>query len=144
MPNVNIEELRNALEFVSASTIGDERAYISHETGMIYWISGEIDLDPNTPEDIENSDLYIELPHKNDLGLGQDLVMSFIEQELPDEFNTVASYFRKNGAYRRFKYLLEERDQLEAWYAFENNAIYNVLSDWCKENDIQIENSKIL
>ena len=50
--------------------------------------------------------------HKNDLGLGQDLVMSFIEQELPDEFNTVASYFRKNGAYRRFKDLLEERDQL--------------------------------
>ena len=143
MPNVDIEELRNALEFVSANTIGDEQAYISNVTGTIYWLSSEIDLEPDTPEDIETSNLFIAVPHKKDLGLGQELVMSFIDQELPDDYNTVASYFRKKGAYRCFKDLLEERGQLEAWYAFENNATDIALSDWCKENSIQLTNSPL-
>lgn len=143
MPNVDIEELRNALEFVSANTIGDEQAYICNVTGTIYWISSEIDLEPDTPEDIETSNLFIAVPHKKDLGLGQELVMSFIDQELPDDYNTVASYFRKKGAYRCFKDLLEERGQLEAWYAFENNATDIALSDWCKENSIQLTKSPL-
>lgn len=103
MLNVNFEELLNALEFVSANTIGDEEAYICQESGIIYLISSEIDLEPDTSEDIENSDLYIAVPHQNELGLGQDLAMAFIDQELPGDYNTVASYFRKKGAYRRFK-----------------------------------------
>ena len=143
MPNVDIEELRNALEFVSANIIGDEQAYICNVTGTIYWLSSEIDLEPDTPEDIETSNLFIAVPHKKDLGLGQELVMSFIDQELPDDYNTVASYFRKKGAYRCFKDLLEERGQLEAWYAFENNATDIALSDWCKENSIQLTNSPL-
>ena len=140
MLNVDFEELLNALEFVSANTIGDEEAYICQESGIIYWISSEIDLEPVTPEDIETSDLYIAVPHKKELGLGQDLAMAFIDQELPGDYNTVASYFRKKGAYRRFKDLLEERDQLAAWYAFENDAINKALLDWCQENSIQLTN----
>lgn len=143
MLNVDFEELLNALEFVSANTIGDEEAYICQISGSIYWISSEIDLEPNTPEDIETSDLYIAVPQKKELGLGQDLAMAFIDQELPNDYNTVASYFRKKGAYRRFKDLLEERGQLEAWYAFENHATNQALLGWCAENNIQLINPPI-
>ena len=141
MPNVDFEELRNALEFVSGNTIGDEQAYICQVTGNIYWISSEIELEPDTPVDIETSELYIAVPHKKDLRLGQDLAMAFIDQELPDDYNTVASYFRKKGAYRRFKDLLEERGQLDAWYAFENSATDKALLDWCEECSIQLTKS---
>ncbi|MDO9365224.1 MAG: UPF0158 family protein [Methylotenera sp.] len=143
MLNVDFDELLNALEFVSANTIGDEEAYICQVTGTIYWISSEVDLEPDTPEDIEISDLYIAVPHKKDLGLGQGLAMAFIDQELPDDYNTVASYFRKKGAYRRFKDLLEERGQLETWYVFENEAINKALLDWCQENSIQPTNPPV-
>lgn len=143
MLKVDFEELRNALEFVSAGAFGDESAYICPDTGTIYWISSEIDLEQNIPEDIETSDRYIAVPHKNDFDLGQGLVMSFVDQELPEDYNTVASYFRKKGAYRRFKELLESRGALEAWYAFEGNATDKALLDWCQENSIQLTNSPL-
>lgn len=82
---MDFEELSNALEFVSPNKIGDERPYICQFTGTIYWISSEIDLEPDTPVDIETSELYIAVPHKKDLRLGQDLAMAFIDQELPDD-----------------------------------------------------------
>ncbi len=143
MLRVDFEELRNALEFVSAGTFGDESAYICVNTGNIYWISSEIDLEQNIPEDIETSDRYIAVPHKNDFHLGQSLVMSFIDQELPEDYNTIASYFRKKGAYRRFKELLESRGVLEVWYAFEANATNKALLDWCQENSIQLTSSPL-
>ncbi|MDO9232650.1 MAG: hypothetical protein Q8N02_10315 [Methylotenera sp.] len=62
---------------------------------------------------------------------------------MTDDYNTVASYFRKKGAYRRFKDLLEERGRLKAWYAFENNAIDEELLNWCEENSIQLTNSLV-
>lgn len=143
MSKVDFEELRNALEFVSADTFGDENAYICQDTGAIYWISGEIDLEQNIPEDIETSDRYTAVPHKSDFDLGQNLVMFFIDQELPEDYNTVASYFRKKGAYRRFKELLESRGALEAWYAFESNATDKALLDWCQENGIQLTSAAL-
>lgn len=143
MSKVDFEELRNALEFVSADAFEDESAYICQNTGTIYWISSDIDLEQDLPEDIETSDRYIAVPHKNDFDLGQSLVMSFINQELPEDYNTVASYFRKKGAYRRFKELLESRGALEVWYAFEANATDKALLDWCQENNIQLTNSPL-
>jgi hypothetical protein len=119
------------LEFVSSNKIGDEQAYICQFTGTIYWTPSEIDLEPDSPVDIETYELYIAISHKNDIRLGQFLAMEFIDQELPDDYNTIASYFTKKVAYRRFKVLLEERGQLEAWYAFENNAIDEELLNWC-------------
>lgn len=138
MTTINYEELRNALEFVSADANGDEEAYVCLTTGNIYWISSEIDQEPDMPKDVETSDLYIAIPDKKDLWLGQDVAMSFIGQALPDDYNTVASYFRKKGAYRRFKDLLELRGQLVAWYAFENTATDQALLAWCEENGIEL------
>jgi hypothetical protein len=138
MLNLDFNELRNAFEFVSAGSRDENNAYICKETGVIYWTSNTLDLEEEVPDDLESSFNYIEVPHKNELELGQRLALSFIDQVLPDEYNFVASLFRKRGAYRRFKDMLQYQGLLEQWYAFEAQASDDALMGWCEENDIKL------
>lgn len=138
MHSINLDELRNAFEFVSSGPSSQHSAYICMDTGIIYWKSNVMDLEEEIPDDIETSDRYIPVPHKNDLKLGQNLALSFVEQEISHEYNFAASLFRKRGAYRRFKELLQSQDLLEKWFTFEANASDMALLDWCKENNIEL------
>ncbi|MGZ8983470.1 MAG: UPF0158 family protein [Methylotenera sp.] len=144
MITVDYTELRNAFEFVSSGSPSEQNAYICLDTGAIYWVSSIMELEEEVPDDLETSDRYIAVPHKNDLKLGQSMALSFIDQELPDDYNTVASFFRKRGAYRRFKELLQAQGVLEKWYAFEANASDTALLDWCRESNIQLINAPLL
>jgi hypothetical protein len=137
MHSINLDELRNAFEFVSSGPSSQHSAYICIDTGIIYWKSNVMDLEEEIPDDVETSDRYIPVPHKNDLKLGQSLALSFIDQEIPHEYNFAASLFRKRGAYRRFKELLQSERLLEKWFAFEANASDVALQDWCKDNNIE-------
>ena len=47
------------------------------------------------PADIEDSDRYLAVPHKNDLDLGRRRAISFVEQLLPNEYDTVVANFHK-------------------------------------------------
>jgi hypothetical protein len=138
MHSINLDELRNAFEFVSSGPSSEHSAYICIDTGIIYWTSNVIDLEEEIPEDVETSDRYIPVPHKNDLKLGQSLALSFIDREIPHEYNFAASLFRKRGAYRRFKELLQTEGLLEKWFAFEANASDIALQNWCNENNIEL------
>jgi hypothetical protein len=144
MITVNYTELRNAFEFVSSGSPSEQNAYICLDTGAVYWASNTIELEEDVPDDLETSDRYIAVPHKNELKLGQSMALSFIDQELPDDYNTVASNFRKRGAYRRFKELLQAQGALEKWYAFEASASDAALIDWCQESNIQLLNAPSL
>ena len=97
-----------------------------------------IETEEDLPEDLETSDRYIAVPHKNELGLGRDLALSFIDRELPGDYNTAAGFFRRKGAYGRFKQLLQSRSMLQRWYDFENSATEEALRAWCEENGIQV------
>jgi len=138
MHSINFNELRNAFEFVSSGPSSQQNAYICMDTGVIYWTSTIVDLEEDIPDDLETSDRYIPVPRKNDLKLGQSLALSFISEEIPHDYNFVASLFRKRGAYRRFKELLQSEGKLEKWLAFEANASNEALLDWCKENNIDV------
>ena len=136
--SVNAEELRTTFEFVSFGAPLGHSAYICVDTGKIYCHSLSAGLEEeDLPEDLETSDHYIAVPHKNDLGLGRRLALAFVDQELSDEYDTVAGFFRRRGAYGRFKALLHARGMLEQWYEFENHATEEALLAWCEENGIQ-------
>ena len=137
--SVNAEELRTTFEFVSSGAPLEHSAYICVDTGKIYChsLSAGLEEEEDLPKDLETSDHYIALPHKNDLGLGRRLALAFVAQELSDESDTVAGFFRRRGAYGRFKALLHARGMLEQWYEFENRAMEGALLAWCKENGIQ-------
>jgi len=91
------------------------------------------------PDDLEENENYISVPHKNELDLGRDLVFDFISANLPGEYERIRGIFSRKGAYARFKDLLESKDQLEAWYEFERKATEKAIREWCKENGVNLD-----
>ena len=101
--SVDAEALRAAFEFVSFGVPLEHQAYICLDTGRIYWESESAGLnEDDLPDDLETSDRYIAVPHKNDLGLGRRLALTFADREMPDSYDIVAGFFRRRGAYARF------------------------------------------
>jgi hypothetical protein len=57
------------------------------ETGETYYVSTLGDSD-ELPDDLDENEKYINIPHKNDLDLGRNLVFNFISTNLPGELET--------------------------------------------------------
>jgi hypothetical protein len=133
---VKYDELLEAFDFVSFAAPMEHQAYIDRTTGKIYWVSEAVD--DELPEDLDESDRYITIPHKNDLDLGTNLALQFAAEALPDQYARIEGFFRHRGAYARFKELLAAQGRLERWYAFEATWTDAALRRWCEENDVTI------
>lgn len=140
MITVNFAALLDAYQFASPAGTWENSAFVDLENGSIYCASSEIETEEELPEDLETSDRYLILPDKNDLNLGRELALSFVEQELPDEQDKAMDCFRSKGAYRCFKELLEKHEALGKWYAFEAQATQTALREWCHDRGIQLVN----
>lgn len=138
MVAVNRYDIELAFTFVNSGAPMEHNAYISLDTGEIYWVPDLNPLEEEVPDDLETSDRYIALPHKNEFGLGRNLALRFAEDELPHRYQEVEAAFRRKGAYRRFKNLLESLGLLEKWYKFEEATFEKALREWCAANDIEI------
>ena len=137
MISVDLDALVEAVEFVSAGVLTEHRAYVSIDAGAICLVSESGDLDDDAPEDLEESDRYIGVPSKSDLGLGRNVALRFAEEQLPNEFQTVRRFFGGPGAYGRFKDLLAAHGQLDAWYAFDAQCTERALLEWCEAQEIK-------
>lgn len=135
---INFSELQDAFEYVSGASPMENSAYLSLETGMFYFHSQFGDNEEELPENIDDSSVYIEIPHKNHLGLGRDLAINFAADVLPEILDEVYAIFKKSGAYARFKNLLEKHNHLEQWYAYEEKEKVAALLEWCSDNEIQV------
>jgi hypothetical protein len=135
---INPEDIKLAFMFVSSAPIYSNSAYVSLETGQIYYVSDLGDSD-ELPEDIYENEQYIEIPHKNELDLGKSLVLDFTSTHMPNDLENVQSIFRKKGAYSKFKNLLERRGLLVEWYSFEEKRENQALREWCQENNIEVK-----
>lgn len=131
------KEISDAFDFVSFASMYEHQAFLNRETGQIYWHSELADDPEELPEDIDD-EKYIPIPHKNELGLGKNLALTFVYQHLPGEADDVESIFRRKGAYSRFKALLERKGALDQWYEFESQAQEKALREWCEENGIEV------
>ena len=138
MTTIYFDKLLEAFEFASFSGDFDSSAYVDLETGHIYWVAEEMDDLEEVPADIETSDRYLMLPDKRDLELGRNLAFSFAEEFLPNQYENVVDCFRKQGAYARFKDLLDKHDALTQWHEFEAKQKEVALREWCRQNDIQL------
>ena len=115
---------------------------MSLDTGAIHWVSETGAVDDELPDDLETSDRYVAVPHKNDLDLGRSLALRFVDEQLPGRSAAVRAIFQHRGAYARFKDLLTAEEQLEHWYAFEAESTQQAIRQWCEEHQIQLaENS---
>ena len=138
MAAVKYEDLSDAFEFVSSAAPMEHEAFISIDTGRIYWVSSLGPVEEELPDDLEESDRYIAIPHRNDLDLGRNLALRFTEAELPNAYEGVRDCFGHRGAYACFKALLAAHGRLDRWYAFEAEHTEQALKDWCEENQIEV------
>lgn len=138
---VRFDDLLEAFEFVNAGHLLEHQAYLCTETGVIHYHSDLVDLDEPLPEDVEDFERYIPIPHKSDVDLGRSLALGFAKQELADDVDDVYSMFRRKGAYARFKELLVRRNKLEQWYEYEERRKKEVLREWCQANGVQVASS---
>jgi hypothetical protein len=139
MVAVKYDDLSMAFVFISSASPMEHNAYVSLDTGEVYWTSDSNDaFDEDIPDDLETSDRYLPIPHKNDLDLGRGIALRFVAQELPAGYDQVEGFFRRQGAYSRFKDLLQREGVLGAWYTFEGDSVKNALRQWCAENGIEI------
>ncbi|WP_411881414.1 hypothetical protein [Polaromonas sp. YR568] len=96
---VSLAELLAAYEWLSAGQAAaiDCQVYVGRKTGSIHW-RGE-GIDEELPGDIEDGNLYIAFPQKNEFDLGSSLVLRFVKKHLPQHQEAVHAFFRKKGAY---------------------------------------------
>ena len=152
---VDWNELQHAFEFASLGEPHEHEAVLCRKTGKFLWLT-DIDEDIEAwPDDADDEEKYIPIPHRKklDLGkplvllahdalasqLGKPLVFEFARQFLPDEFNEVRRMFDRRGAYARFRDLLQRKKALDQWYDFEAKATEAALREWCEINGITIK-----
>lgn len=136
---VKFSDLEDAFLFVNSDSYGMNTALLNRDSGRLYFRSDGGDLDEIGAADVD-WERCIEIPHRNDLDLGQSLVFEFVDECLADEYNQIRQVFRKRAAYRRFKNILGARGLLQTWYDFENLRVEQALRLWCQENEIELSN----
>ena len=133
---IPFDDIERAFMFVSMQPEFGNQALLSKTTGKIFYISEFGDSD-ELPDYIEDSDEYIEIPHKNELDLGKQLVFEFVSEHLPEELGRVSQIFRRRGAYSRYKDLLDQKGFLDKWHKYEDSKQSKALREWCSENNIK-------
>jgi hypothetical protein len=134
---IKYKDIEEAFDFVSFGFYGDHSAVLDRSTGKIYLKSESGDYH-EIPKEILESDEAIEIPHKNDLGLGNQLVFEFVRSNIPDDYEHIRDIFSRRGAYARYKDFLDSKNLLQSWYDFENKAQEKTLREWCKDNGIDV------
>jgi hypothetical protein len=136
---VDLQELLAAFEWVGSGEAAAVEcgAYVNRATGSIHW-SGE-GADDELPVDIDDESKYVAVPGKRDLELGRSLALRFAEERLPGSYELIHQYFRRTGAYSRFKAELDRAGQLQAWHEYEQRAIEEALRDWGRANGLVLE-----
>jgi hypothetical protein len=133
----SFDDIQKAHEFVSSSPLDENQAILNLKTGEILYKSGMLD-EEEFPGEIETSDDFVWVPHREDLDWGAGLMMDFVELYLPAERKTVKRMLRRANALSNFQELLTRLGKLEAWQAFEKEETKNALLDWCDENEIEV------
>lgn len=131
-------DLELVFDLVSFGDPYDKAAYVSRSTGKTFVRSDLADVD-ELPEDVEDNDDYVEIPHKHDFDLGKKLVWDFVDRQIPGLKNKVQRIFSRRGAYSRYKAFLADLELLDAWHRFEDERTKEALLKWCKDEGIPIE-----
>ena len=134
---IKFSKVIELFEMVNFGSEFEHEGYICKSSGKSYFYSEYGDNEEELPDDID-SDHYLMIPYKSDLNLGNNLALDFVLEHLPTEYDKVCSFFRRRGAYSKFKSLLHNAGKLEQWYKFESDMTEKALREWCVEQGIEI------
>ncbi len=138
---VSLDELIQALDWVSDLLNSENMAFVCRESGRIYMTSEDdfgVELEPDLPSDIDDVEKYAIVPSRQDLRLGKRLAVRFVQTSLPERLEETYEMFAARGAYARFKDMLEREQALDAWYAFEAEAVERGLREWAESEALAV------
>jgi hypothetical protein len=133
---IDFSKLEDAFFFVNSGQQYMQSAIINKNTGETFYQSDLTGID-EFPDDSDSED-YIEIPHKDDLDLGSDMVFEFVAIHLPEKVDEVEILFSSRDAYSQFKTLLESMDLLDQWYQYEEEQTQMALRQWCEDSGLEI------
>ena len=136
-----IEDLEAALDWVSGSPDFGPEAYVARATGKIYWQGADLPDEEDLPDNLDDESEYVQVPHRNVLGLGRALALKFGDEVVPALQREIGEAFRRKGAFRRFRDLLQRAGMLERWYQYEQAAVRAALVEWALDNGFTIASS---
>lgn len=90
-------------------------------------------------KDILDTEDFIPLPSKFDIN-DWEIMESFCDSVAdPALGKLLHSSIRGGGAFRRFKEMIREHKVEDKWYEFREEALREILIDWCENNGIDYE-----
>lgn len=131
--SVDLDALIQALDWASDTSGLGNVAFVSRETGQVFLTSDEDFGDaPNAalPSDLDEVARYAIVPTRHDLRLGKRLAVRFVQASLPARLEDTYEMFASRGALARFTAMLDSEQALDAWRAFEAEAIERALREW--------------
>jgi hypothetical protein len=135
---IRFQDILDAVEAVSSGHLSENSGWLCKESGRIY-LQFEIDDESEElPDDIDDSEKYIQIPDKRELDLGKPLALAFASEFLPEEFDKVRQIFSRRGAYARFYDLLDYRRMRQQWFDYRDKAEIEAVRAWCAENSIEV------
>ena len=135
---MKFSDLEEAFLFVSSDAPYMNEVALRKSTGELYYRSELVGVD-EIPSDADDSDEYLWIPSFRDLGLDARVVRAFVESEIPEHREEVASIFSRRGAYGRFKGFLATIEKLEAWFGFESERQRQAVREWCQLEGVELE-----
>jgi hypothetical protein len=138
---VALDELIEALDWVSDTSVAENMASVCRETGRVFMTSDVdfgVELDADLPPDLDDVTKYAIVPTRHDLRLGKRLAVRFAQTSLPERLEDTYTIFSARGAYARFKEMLESEQALDAWYAFEAEAVEQALREWAESEALVV------
>jgi hypothetical protein len=131
-------DLQDAYMYACGAAEFDVAAFIRRSDGQVF-VSGLDDGDEaELPADLGDEQLYAAVPDQRSLDLGNALAFAFAEQLAPQLVDAVHDVFRRRGAWRVFRDLLDRRGLTEAWYAFKDDAERAALTQWAQDEGFEI------
>ena len=82
---------------------------------------------------------YIPLPTKFDIheySIMEQFCLSLDDTEMS---GLLYGLIKGSGAFRRFKNAIHEYDIADEWHSYRNNALKEIAIEWCRENNIELE-----
>src|SRR5438445_988686 len=78
---VSLKDIFEAFEFVIVDSTGEHQAFLSRQSGKVYWyVEYSDDELSELPDDIDDRAKYVQIPDKKELDLGKPLVLEFVRQ----------------------------------------------------------------
>ncbi len=150
---VKLIEIIEAIDFQT----DESTAYLNKETGAIVTISeeelnaagdqGSLENYPEWQQDnikiareiLDNEANFLNLPTKLDINeyqLMEKFCLSIMDREISEELYRAV---KGKGAFRRFKESIQRFRIADEWYKYREEAIKEVVIDWCRSNHIEFE-----